>query len=669
MMFALLLALQCPDGSPPPCRAVGPRPAAARALDSQIIAVLPFRVSGADSTLAEGLAELLAAEFTGEGALRSADMGTLLRAWRAAGGGARQPLDLPSARRVATQLGAGRILTASVVGTGQRLSLSAQVVATNDGSVRTRAGPVQGTADSLPDLMRSIASQLMTTGVRGAFAGVPTEALRSYMAGRAAFRASEWREAARLLERALAIDSTFAYAALARLQTQGWVELPGSDLPRIQRLAWTYKDRLDPAHRALVIGNLGPRYPDPSTVTEVIEARLAATRIAPDNADAWMMLGDELAHRGELVYPDGLARALVAFDRALELEPQFSEAALHMSTAGLITGDLSLTRRAATHALTTIAPSATWVPFMRYDLAIAEGRGARHADSLVRTISSLPQSVLNLVPLYQTAPDYMDTSLVAAAIAERARRATTVAERRAVGRIRHIWLSNRGLMTAAASALDADDPLAPFLRIGSALYAGGDPASAAADVAAIATLSADGALAQAVACHVGLWHAQRGDPAPAQHQLNRLDGLRERDTDLAAWCAPLLEATLAVRLRSGQARAAVQRADSIIALGMPSVAGWEGLALAQLWGALGDSVAGLRAVRRREWFGSGRTGAGSHLAQRLRLEGRLAAATGDVAGARQAYRGYLLLRTTPDASRAAQRDSVLAEQSRLGGTP
>jgi hypothetical protein len=46
--------LRSPDGAPP--RAVTPPP------DPHRIAILPFRVTGADTTLGEGIAELLSAE-------------------------------------------------------------------------------------------------------------------------------------------------------------------------------------------------------------------------------------------------------------------------------------------------------------------------------------------------------------------------------------------------------------------------------------------------------------------------------------------------------------------------------------------------------------------------------------------------------------------------------
>src|SRR5262245_53955376 len=110
---------QCANGSPPPCP-VAPQAPRLPPLDANRIAVLPFRGTTADSLLGEGFAELLAPEFTGEGAPRSVDMATTLSAWRLAGGGLRSPLAQDAALRLARSLGAGIVAQGSIVGVGQR---------------------------------------------------------------------------------------------------------------------------------------------------------------------------------------------------------------------------------------------------------------------------------------------------------------------------------------------------------------------------------------------------------------------------------------------------------------------------------------------------------------------------------------------------------------------
>ena len=84
VLLAAPLAAQCPDGTPPPCRGAA-RPAIAVPVDPHRIAILPFRVTAADTLLGEGVAELIATEFTGESGPRAAHMGSVVRAWRQAG--------------------------------------------------------------------------------------------------------------------------------------------------------------------------------------------------------------------------------------------------------------------------------------------------------------------------------------------------------------------------------------------------------------------------------------------------------------------------------------------------------------------------------------------------------------------------------------------------------
>ncbi len=111
------LRAQCPDGSPPPCAAArAPVRAPPRAVDPNRIAILPFRVATADTLLGEGVAELLSQEFAGGGGPQAVHMGTVLRAWRQAGGGPRAPLPPDGAIRAARAMGAGLVVDGSIVG-------------------------------------------------------------------------------------------------------------------------------------------------------------------------------------------------------------------------------------------------------------------------------------------------------------------------------------------------------------------------------------------------------------------------------------------------------------------------------------------------------------------------------------------------------------------------
>jgi len=84
--------------------------------------------------------------------------------------------------------------------------------------------------------------------------------------------------------------------------------------------------------------------------------------------------------------------------------------------------------------------------------------------------------------------------------------------------------------------------------------------------------------------------------------------------------------------------------------------------LALMFEALGQPQRGLAAVRRGAWYG-----AEGNKAAFLRTEGRLAAATGDRAGAIRAYEQYLNLRPNPEPSVKPEVEEVRAELARLVG--
>jgi len=85
--------------------------------------------------------------------------------------------------------------------------------------------------------------------------------------------------------------------------------------------------------------------------------------------------------------------------------------------------------------------------------------------------------------------------------------------------------------------------------------------------------------------------------------------------------------------------------------------------VAYLYGRLGSPDRALLAIRRRLYISTYPWPAG--MAETSRMEGRWAVATGDRAGAVQAYRRYLMWRADPAPEKLAQRDSVRVELSRL----
>src|SRR5438094_523604 len=136
-------------------------------VDPKVVAVFPFRVTGADASLRylrEGMVDLLGAKLTGEDGVRAADTRTVLSAWRRAGGTGQEELAADGARSVARRVGAGKLVLGEVVGTPNRLILSAAIVASSSGRSTPQAS-VDGPPDSLLTLVERLVRQLLATEV------------------------------------------------------------------------------------------------------------------------------------------------------------------------------------------------------------------------------------------------------------------------------------------------------------------------------------------------------------------------------------------------------------------------------------------------------------------------------------------------------------------------
>src|SRR3954454_9905298 len=299
-------------------------------VDSAVVAVAPFRVSGADSSLGylrEGMVDLLAAKLAGASGIRAADPRGFLSAWRKMAG-RDGDLGENSAIQVASRAGAGRLIEGDIVGSRTQLTINAAVFDAASGRNSARA-TVEGSPDSLPRLVDQLAAKLLALEAGEgeqrltSLTSTSLAALRDYLEGKALIRRGDFPRASGKFESALQHDSTFALAGLGLTQANLWqgqpYEGPGS------LLAWEYRNKLPSQDRAILDIFLGDRWPAPRRLRSGIAAAERFVQMAPDNAEAWFYLGDNLYHFGALVgIPDALQRASVAFKRAQALDSSFT---------------------------------------------------------------------------------------------------------------------------------------------------------------------------------------------------------------------------------------------------------------------------------------------------------------------------------------------------------
>ncbi|MFI5279384.1 MAG: hypothetical protein ACHQU1_02725 [Gemmatimonadales bacterium] len=631
---------QCPNGTPPPCR--GTARAAAPAPDPHRIAVFPFRVTAADTLLGGGMAELLAAEFTGESGPRAVHMGSVVRAWQVAGGSVAAPLTQAAAIRAARQLGAGFYVDGSIVGLGGRLTITASVVAVPGGDVR-RGEPIRGSADSLDVLVGRLTATLLALaggesreGSRGALTASPA-AMRAYLEGMADWRRSLQLEASAAFERAFGEDTTFARAALMRYWTASWRNERGTD--RWARTVFSLRTRLSSADRLLVQAMLGEHYPAARMPEESFADRSRAAALLLESPEAQYLAGDFLYHHGGAIdAPDAMARARDYFMRSFALDSQ--ETVLgHLVDVAALLGDTALLRSVAPalEARSADMLSSNWlVAGLLGDRSWLErlraSRGESHVGITLEALAMLPAALTD-----EAINHYARSTLLAqqVGVVVGYAQGRPSAARRADAEVRQMpILQEMAVFGAMMGEADSSSGAAAVTQLESAT--GLDPYNAAVRDRVVAA-----------------WHLWRNDGAAA--------ALRPDSSDRLVALTTMVELLRAWRSGAPDLPARLETADSVLRSRVEyQFLGFEFVMLARVWEAQGNRRRALAALRMHPF-----ALAPLAVAFRLREEGRLAAALGQTDRAIEAYRLYLLMHQDAEPPYDAERDSVRAVMTRL----
>lgn len=658
---------------------------------SDVVAVLPFRVTGASAELRylrEGMIDLLAAKLTGDGGPRALNPRILMREWRGAVTSEGQDLSVAVAHGLAQRLGAGQLLQGAVVGTRDHLEMDASLVDVTRGSVLAQ-GTVSGSSDSLPVLVDQLTAQLLARGAGEAESRVATltstslPALRAYLNGQASYRRGEYTAAVKHFRDALELDSTFALANLGLASAEAW--LSGlSDLT----VAYTYRARLSRRDRALLAALLGPRYPRPSPIVSIRAAWERAVEALPDQPEAWYWLGELYFHEGAVLRLDDPHRwAAQALEQAIALDSTFAAPLVHRIDLAAMDGDTALVRRliaryAILDSTGDLAPYVQW----RGATSLSDtGTLARLRAGFGRMPAVSLWEIENIGQLDAIGLDDVE------------RAAAVLEQRQGAGSDR--WLSltylyalalNRGRPKSALAALAALDVATPGghdalrARVLDGLFGDGD--SSAAEQAAgqldrrvPAILASDpdtrdGQLNDL--CDTELWHVSHGDFSRIHGTIDRLrhaapEGDASDAVPFQLLCAAMLRAIQATMAVHGDAAAAGDALDSMLEVvpgSASSIVPAAILTLARLRESQGDVARALAVIRHR---GYGRAGGGgpNYLATWFREEGHLAALAGDRAGAIGSYRKYLALRSRPEPGLQQEVERVRSELAILESQP
>ena len=659
------------------------------AVDSTVVAVVPFDVTSADSALAflaTGMVDLLSYRLGGDrdGGLRAIAPRLALGAWERAPS-ERRAMSMPMATlavRLAEGLGAGRVLRGNVVGSPAHLVLTADMLAVPTGRTLARAS-IAGTADSLSVLVDRLAA-LLLLDADAAYAGgepaartaldtTPLVAVRHYVEGEAAYRAGRYDDAVQHFDRALARDSAFAPAALGLAKSAGWAGASEATIQRGTRLAWKYQDRLSRRARLFLAASVGGAEALRSgyaNSTALIEGAERAAEANPDDPEAWYWLADRYLHLGPAIGLTGsFERAAAAFRRAVTVDPTFAPAVVHLVQLAGRSGDTNAMFRFGPQLLRRDSTSES-AQFIRWRTAVAVGDGA--ALRVLRSrFDEMPLGTLRLI-LTTAECDAVGLEDADRALSAILRRSAT-ADERAIALVQaHAYAIDRGRWAEALRAtegLGESDPVPRWhlrIRVLDALYAGGDTAAARAAVDTLrpfadAPLStnARGRSAQyddlSVVLQWQLWHGDRSGLARALERLTA--GASPRDS-LRRVVANRISAALlrAIASNVGGSRdpPTIETLDTLVAANVLAPPEWPGLypalVAARLFAANGRADRALTAVRRQmPYFPES-----SYLAPSLALEARLAAQLGDTASAVEARRELSALWGPPRALTVAR---------------
>ncbi|HEY0672811.1 MAG TPA: hypothetical protein VGD27_11115 [Longimicrobiales bacterium] len=312
------------------------RTSSSKSLNQNLVAVLPFHVSG-DPQIAylhEGMVDLLAAKLTGEGGPRAADPRGVMSVVRQQ---VSDDADLSekNALRIARDVGTGQVLVGSIVGTPAQFTIHARLLRVPGGRVLVEAEQ-RGSADSLlyavDQLVAKLLSlqagegpqrldQLMTTSL---------PALRAYLDGKVAYRSGHFGRASEMFAQAIEIDSTFALAAIGQFMTTGWGEGPRVDRAKARRTLIANRDRLGKIDHAIAVAMYGENPGRPRTWRQRLSDWDRAVTLAPDHLDARFWFADFMFHYGSVADLDNpTERADEAFSRILKDDSTYVPALLH----------------------------------------------------------------------------------------------------------------------------------------------------------------------------------------------------------------------------------------------------------------------------------------------------------------------------------------------------
>ena len=650
-------------------------PAASSAtLDQNLIAILPFRVTSADSSLnylEEGMVDLLSAMYTGEGGPRAIDARSAIAAWK------QQPSTLQgdaAAMATARNVGAALYLLGGIVNTRDRVVVNA-TVGHVDGTGPPQQARVEGPIDSLSYLLEGLVGQLLAqnvglSGERTVALPSSLEAVRAYAQGRAANRRSLWDEGASHFARAIGLDSSFTLAQIGMLEAQRWVQREVPGIARIGELAWSARDRVSPRDRAMLRGYTGGNGPAPHNAADELREWEATVQDFPDLGEAWYWLGESYLHgMGLRSSANREALALRAFARARALDPSATSAMLHPFEIAAVRGDTLEANRLLSGYL-ALDSTSHWSSFARFFHAMAHDDRVGMYSALDRFATTGYEPLRGMIWSIDLAGRHQEFADTIRALAARFGTEGLRADV-ATHFVDHLYNEGRPAAAAIVASAGVDVDIPQVIYDAYAVPGSSDAPEGLVRLTQLATapLAASDSLQAGqyrAACAVARWRLVKTPEASVEPMLTLLRrGVQLSDANgvprASPECLATIEAILAVRDEAPDRVARVVALDSLLQLGGPATPAGAILVVADLLDRVGRTEEAYRAAQRT---------VGTYLMSTgRRLRGDLADRLGHREDAIEQYQLYLANRQNPEPALIPERDAVRAALARLLGEP
>jgi len=403
---------QCPDGTPPPCRAAVTAIAhhAPPPLDERTWIVLPFdnqsRAPDVD-WMRDAAVNLLYLNLARWHDVHVIDDERVADYIRDVPEARTATLGLDAGMRVARRAGAGKLIMGDVLKLGATTQVVAKVFDVRSGQRIRTVHEETSNPDSLMAVFARLARGILNVpGPAAAGAAIGTTSLaayQEYLAGVRALNAWDLGTARTHFDSALVLDTTFALAHYKLSITFGWENGSSPDRIHHAEAAARFAEGLPPRERTLIRGQLAQAH---GRWGESCEAYGSLVRADSTDVEAWYNFGECNYHdpvvvpvagdTTRLTFEGNWNLALKAFERTLELDPSYHLAFAHIpdilqaeqrtgcrpaageTTCSTQTYIAEVIRQGDTLALTPVSVMAGAA--IGAQLRLANSNGTRHAN-------------------------------------------------------------------------------------------------------------------------------------------------------------------------------------------------------------------------------------------------------------------------------------------------